>query len=82
MPQGQKAVDNSVRHLGRALVAPAAPPWVSGADASNEVMTHNLEGGVVIAQPPHGDETDQLKSIVRQPTAGDYRKIILEPYPV
>ncbi len=83
---GQKGTYNSVPPTsGQHWAAPAAPaPWgIKDTTLPNEVTTHNLEhGGIVIAYNNlSASETDQLKDIVRQLTAGGFPKVILEPYP-
>ncbi len=86
IPSGQKGTYNSVPPTsGQHWAAPAAPaPWgIKDTTLPNEVTTHNLEhGGIVIAYNNlSASETDQLKDIVRQLTAGGFPKVILEPYP-
>jgi hypothetical protein len=86
VPTGQKATYNSVPPTsGEHWSQPAAPtPWgIKDTVLPNEVTTHNLEhGGVVIAYNNLSkDETDQLKSIVKQMMSSGFPKIVLEPYP-
>src|SRR6266542_2778741 len=86
IPSGQKGNYNSVPPTsGEHWGAPAAPaPWgIKDTTLPNEVTTHNLEhGGVVIAYNDLSkEETDRLRSLVRQLTAGGFGKIVVEPYP-
>lgn len=83
LAQGQRATYNSIPPTSGPH-GPAPAPWgIKDATLPNESTTHNLEhGGVVIAYNNlTKDETDQLKSIVRQLMSTGFPKIILEPYP-
>ena len=82
IPGGQKVTYNTTPPTSGAHYGDPATWGIKDSQLPDETMVHNLEhGGIVIAYNQlTPDDLSKLKTLVRQLTGGQYRKIILEPY--
>ncbi len=79
---GQKVTYSTTPPTSGSHYGNPAPWGIKDSQLADETTVHNLEhGGIVIAYSQLSpDDLSKLKTLVRQLTGGQYRKILLEPY--